>query len=68
MPADREGFLKAQQAMKELVAFRRAKEHLFISDYIDAAAYRERGNVKGLDKLFGDVEKGLSIRGVCFLF
>ena len=52
VPVEREGFLKAQQALKELIAFRRAKEHLFISDYIDAAAYRERGNVKGLDSLF----------------
>ena len=57
VPADREGFLKAQQALKELVAFRRAKEHLFISDYIDAAAWRENGYVKGLDRLFGEVEK-----------
>ena len=56
VPTDREGFLKAQQALKELVAYRRAKEHLFISDYIDAAAYRERGNVKGIDSLFEDVE------------
>ena len=56
VPAEREGFLKAQEALKELIAFRRAKEHLFISDYIDAAAYRERGNVKGLDSLLKDVE------------
>ena len=57
VPADQDGFLKAQQALKKLIAFRRAKEHLFIADYIDSAAFRERGNVKGLDKLFGDAEK-----------
>ena len=56
VPGDRDGFLKAQEALKELVAFRRAKEHLFISDYVDAAAFRERGNVKGIDSLFEDVE------------
>ena len=52
VPTDRDGFLKAQQAVRKLVAFRRAKEHLFISDYLDAAAFRERGNVKGIDRLF----------------
>ena len=52
VPTERDGFLKAQQAVRELVAFRRAKEHLFISDYLDAAAFRERGNVKGIDRLF----------------
>ena len=52
VPAQREGFHKAQQALQELVAFRRAKEHLFIADYLDAAAARERRNVKGIDRLF----------------
>ena len=40
MPGDRDGFVQAQDALKDLVAFRRAKEHLFISDDVDAAAYR----------------------------
>ncbi len=57
VPMERERFLKAQRALKELIAFRRAKEHLFISDYVDAADYRERGYVKGIDLLFEDVEK-----------
>ena len=52
VPTPRDGFLKAQQAIQELVAFRRAKEHLFISDYLDAAAYRERRTIKGIDRLF----------------
>ena len=36
--------------------FRREKEHLFISDYLDAAAYRERGDMKGIDSLFEYIE------------
>ena len=56
VPAEREGFLKSQQALQELTAYRRAKEHLFISDYLDAAAFRERGNVKGIDRLFEEFE------------
>ena len=55
VPSNRAGFLEAQQALKQLIGFRRAKEHLFISDYIDAAAFRERGNV-AVDSLFEDVE------------
>lgn len=50
--AERKRFLKFQRALKDLIAFRRANEHLFISDYLDAAKLRERGNVKGLDRLF----------------
>ena len=56
VPAQREAFHKAQQALQELVAFRRAKEHLFIADYLDAAATRERKNVKGIDRLFEEFE------------
>ena len=55
VPTDRGRLLKAKQALHELITFRRAKEHLFIADYLDAAAYRERRNVKGIDKLIEDV-------------
>lgn len=30
---------------------RREKKHLFIHDYLDAVAYRERGNVHGIVSL-----------------
>ena len=62
VPEDRDGFLRAQQAVRELAAFRRAKEHLFISDYVDAAAFRERRTVKGIDRLFEDSGTGRPIR------
>ena len=52
VPAERKRFLKSQRVLKELIAFRRTNEHLFISDYLDAAELRERGNVKGLDRIF----------------
>ena len=56
VPTDHAGFLEAQQAVKQLAAFRRAKEHLFISDYLDAAAFRERRTVKGIDRLFEEAK------------
>ncbi|MBO50618.1 MAG: hypothetical protein CMJ69_07515 [Planctomycetaceae bacterium] len=62
VPEDRDGFLRARQAVRELAAFRRAKEHLFISDYVDAAAFRERRTVKGIDRLFEDSGTGRPIR------
>ena len=64
VPAERQGFLQARLALERLIKFRREKEHLFISDYIDAAAWRERGNVKGLDRLFGDVQESEIPAGV----
>ena len=40
IPRDAERFEQAQEALQELVRFRRAHEHLYISDYT-AAAWRE---------------------------
>jgi hypothetical protein len=52
---DKERFEAAKAALNELIAFRRAHEHLFISDYL-AAAFCENRQIN-LDLLFRDFEE-----------
>ena len=51
VPLNAAGLARSKAALEEMVKFRRANEHLFIADYIDAA-FRENNFVKGIDKLF----------------
>lgn len=55
LATDSEAFREAQRTLKELVAFRRANEHLYISDYLFAAGRERRW--WNVDALFDASEK-----------
>ncbi|MDY0168461.1 MAG: DUF4838 domain-containing protein [Thermoguttaceae bacterium] len=62
IPADSERFEQAVEALRELVAFRRAHEKPYISDYLYGAAGRE-ARFWNLRPLFARLEAGEPVEG-----